>query len=74
MGGYLRLEVLRSVRDARYVVLALAALRAQWGALSATAPRLASDRERGWLDVLAVTPLSAPLPASAWPAILRWQR
>jgi ABC-2 type transport system ATP-binding protein len=93
MGGYLRLEVVRSVRDARYVVLALAApvgfyllfagifagqrtqggglpasvevmvamaaFGAQWGALSATAPRLASDRERGWLDVLAVTPLSA---------------
>jgi ABC-2 type transport system ATP-binding protein len=93
MGGYLRLELVRSVRDARYVVLALAApvgfyllfagiftgqrtqggglpasvevmvamaaFGAQWGALSATAPRLASDRERGWLDVLAVTPLSA---------------
>jgi len=93
MGGYLRLELARSVRDVRYVVLALAApvgfyllfagiftgqrtqggglpasvevmvamaaFGAQWGALSATAPRLASDRERGWLDVLAVTPLSA---------------
>jgi ABC-2 type transport system ATP-binding protein len=93
MGGYLRLEVARSVRDARYVVLALAApvgfyllfagifagqrtqggglpasvevmvamaaFGAQWGALSATAPRLAADRERGWLDVLAVTPLPA---------------
>jgi ABC-2 type transport system ATP-binding protein len=93
MGGYLRLELVRSVRDARYVVLALAApvgfyllfagiftgqrtqggglpasvevmvamaaFGAQWGALSATAPRLASDRDRGWLDILAVTPLSA---------------
>jgi ABC-2 type transport system ATP-binding protein len=93
MGSYLRLELVRSVRDARYVVLALAApvgfyllfagiftgqgtrggglpasvevmvamaaFGAQWGALSATAPRLASDRQRGWLDVLAVTPLSA---------------
>ncbi|MGB6455103.1 MAG: ATP-binding cassette domain-containing protein [Streptosporangiaceae bacterium] len=41
------------------VMVAMAAFGAQWGALSATAPRLASDRERGWLDVLAVTPLSA---------------
>lgn len=93
MVGYLRLEIVRAIRDVRYMVLALAApvgfyllfagifsgqraqgpglpasvevmvamgaFGAQWGALSATAPRLASDRERGWLDVLAVTPLSA---------------
>ncbi|MGH3301811.1 MAG: ABC transporter permease [Streptosporangiaceae bacterium] len=93
MSSYLRLEIVRAIRDVRYVVLALAApvgfyllfagifsgqraqgtglpasvevmvamaaFGAQWGALSATAPRLASDRERGWLDVLAVTPLSA---------------
>ncbi|MGH3186150.1 MAG: ABC transporter permease [Streptosporangiaceae bacterium] len=93
MIGYLRLEIARSVRDIRYVVLALAApvgfyllfagifsgspgqggglpaavevmvamaaFGAMWGALSATAPRLARDRERGWLDVLRVTPLPA---------------
>jgi ABC-2 type transport system ATP-binding protein len=41
------------------VMVAMAAFGAEWGALSATAPRLARDRERGWLDVLAVTPLSA---------------
>jgi ABC-2 type transport system ATP-binding protein len=90
---YLRLEIARTVRDSRYVVLALGApigfyllfaalfsgqsvqrgelpssvelmvamatFGAMWGALSATAPRLARDRERGWLNVLRVTPLSA---------------
>lgn len=40
------------------VMVAMAAFGAQWGALAATAPRLARDRERGWLDVLAITPLS----------------
>ncbi|MDQ2810871.1 MAG: ATP-binding cassette domain-containing protein [Actinomycetota bacterium] len=89
---YLRLEVSRTMRDSRYVVLALGApvgfyllfaalfsgssvsrgelpspvelmvamstFGAMWGALSATAPRLARDRERGWLNVLRVTPLS----------------
>jgi ABC-2 type transport system ATP-binding protein len=40
------------------VMVAMAAFGAEWGALGATAPRLARDRERGWLDVLAVTPLS----------------
>ena len=92
MLGYLGLEIGRTLRDIRYVVLALAApvgfyllfaaifsgsqtrggtlpasvevmvamaaFGAEWGALGATAPRLARDRERGWLDVLAVTPLS----------------
>jgi ABC-2 type transport system ATP-binding protein len=99
LAGYLRLEVSRTVRDVRYVVLALAApvgfyllfaeifsgtagkpasgsgsgsglpasveimvamatFGAMWGALSATAPRLARDRERGWLDALRVTPMS----------------
>ncbi len=92
MFRYLRLEISRTVRDSRYVVLALGApigfyllfaalfsgpsvqpgelpsavelmvamatFGAMWGALSATAPRLARDRERGWLNVLRVTPLS----------------
>jgi ABC-2 type transport system ATP-binding protein len=95
MLGYLRLEIARTVRDIRYVVLALAApvgfyllfaaifagkpggqarggglpasveimvamatFGAMWGALSATAPRLARDRERGWLDALRLTPLA----------------
>jgi ABC-2 type transport system ATP-binding protein len=90
---YLWLEIVRTLRDSRYVVLVLGApvgfyllfaeifsgqsvlpgelpssvelmvsmatFGAMWGALSATAPRLARDRERGWLDVLRVTPLSA---------------
>jgi ABC-2 type transport system ATP-binding protein len=89
---YLGLEISRTVRDSRYVVLALGApigfyllfaalfsgqsvqrgelpssvelmvsmatFGAMWGALSATAPRLARDRERGWLNVLRMTPLS----------------
>jgi ABC-2 type transport system ATP-binding protein len=92
---YLQLEIVRALRDSRYVVLALAApvgfyllfaeifsaqssqdgglpssvelmvamatFGAMWGALSSTAPRLARDRDRGWLNVLKVTPLS---PAS----------
>jgi ABC-2 type transport system ATP-binding protein len=92
MFSYLQLEVVRTLRDSRYVVLALGApigfyllfaelfssqptqrgelpaavelmvamatFGAMWGALSATAPRLARDRERGWLNVLRVTPLS----------------
>lgn len=41
------------------VMVAMAAFGAQWGALFATAPRLARDREGGWLDVLRVTPLPA---------------
>jgi ABC-2 type transport system ATP-binding protein len=91
--GFLRLELGRSFRDLRYLVLAIAApvgfyllfagiftgrgtsvgqlpaqveimvamatFGAMWGALSATAPRLARDRESGWLRALEVTPLSA---------------
>lgn len=93
MTGFLRLELGRSVRDLRYVVLAIvapvgfyllfagifsgrgqsegqlpaqveimvamAAFGAMWGALSATAPRLARDRESGWLRALEVTPIAA---------------
>jgi ABC-type multidrug transport system ATPase subunit len=92
MTGFLRLELARSFRDPRYLVLAIAApvgfyllfagiftgrgtsegqlpaqveimvamatFGAMWGALSATAPRLARDRESGWLRALEVTPLS----------------
>ena len=36
-----------------------------WGALSATAPQLARDRETGWLRALEVTPLSARQVLSA---------
>jgi ABC-2 type transport system ATP-binding protein len=93
MTGFLRLELARSFRDPRYLVLAIAApvgfyllfagiftgrgtsegqlpaqveimvamatFGAMWGALSATAPRLARDRESGWLRALKVTPLTA---------------
>jgi ABC-2 type transport system ATP-binding protein len=93
MTGFVRLELGRSFRDLRYLVLAIAApvgfyllfagiftgrgtsvgqlpaqveimvamatFGAMWGALSATAPRLARDRESGWLRALEVTPLSA---------------
>ncbi len=93
MTGVLRLELGRSLRDVRYLVLAIVApvgfyllfagifsgrgqsegqlpaqveimvamatFGAMWGALSATAPRLARDRESGWLRALQVTPLSA---------------
>jgi ABC-2 type transport system ATP-binding protein len=93
MIGFLRLELGRSLRDVRYLVLAIVApvgfyllfagifsgggqsqgqlpaqveimvamatFGAMWGALSATAPRLARDRESGWLRALQVTPRSA---------------
>ncbi|MGH8987350.1 MAG: ATP-binding cassette domain-containing protein [Acidimicrobiales bacterium] len=87
--GLLRLELGRSLRDLRYLVLAIASpvafyllfagifsgrtgaggLPAQveimvamavfggmWGALSATAPRLARDRDSGWLQGMRLTP------------------
>jgi ABC-type multidrug transport system ATPase subunit/ABC-type multidrug transport system permease subunit len=91
--GFVRLELGRTFRDLRYLVLAIAApvgfyllfagiftgrgtsadqlpaqveimvamaaFGAMWGALSATAPRLARDRESGWLRALEVTPLTA---------------
>jgi ABC-2 type transport system ATP-binding protein len=94
--GYLRLELSRTVRDGRYLLLAvlapagfyllfsavfggrssgpnttfglpaskeimvaMATFGAMWAALSATAPRLAHDRESGWSDYLATTPLRA---------------
>jgi ABC-2 type transport system ATP-binding protein len=94
--GYLRLELSRTVRDGRYLLLAvlapvgfyllfsavfggkssgpnttfglpaskeimvaMATFGAMWAALSATAPRLARDREGGWSDYLATTPLRA---------------
>jgi ABC-2 type transport system ATP-binding protein len=41
------------------IMVAMAAFGAMWGALSATAPRLARDRESGWLRALEVTPLTA---------------
>jgi ABC-2 type transport system permease protein len=40
------------------IMVAMATFGAMWGALSATAPRLARDRERGWLDALRLTPLA----------------
>lgn len=40
------------------IMVAMATFGAIWGALSATAPRLARDRETGWLRALQVTPLS----------------
>jgi ABC-2 type transport system ATP-binding protein len=95
-GGYLRLELSRTLRDGRYLLLAviapvgfyllfsavfsnsssgpnttfglpaakeimvaMATFGAMWAALSATAPRLARDREGGWSDYLATTPLRA---------------
>ncbi len=94
--GYLRLELSRTVRDGRYLLLAviapvgfyllfsavfggksagqdttfglpaakeimvaMATFGAMWAALSATAPRLARDREGGWSDYLVTTPLRA---------------
>ena len=94
--GYLRLELSRTVRDGRYLLLAviapvgfyllfsavfggksagpnttfglpaakeimvaMATFGAMWAALSATAPRLARDREGGWSDYLVSTPLRA---------------
>ncbi len=99
MSGFVRLELTRSFRDLRYIVLAIAApvgfyllfagiftgrgtgkgqlpaqveimvamaaFGAMWGALSATAPRLARDRETGWLRALKVTPLTAGKVLSA---------
>src|ERR1035438_2875733 len=93
MTGFLRLELERSLRDLRYVVLAIAApvgfyllfagiftgrgttvgqlpaqveimvamvtFGAMWGALSATAPRLARGRESGWVGAPGKTPLTA---------------
>ena len=95
-GGYLRLELSRTLRDGRYLLLAvvapvgfyllfsavfggkssgpnttfglpaskeimvaMATFGAMWAALSATAPRLARDREGGWSDYLGTTPLRA---------------
>ncbi len=91
MRRWLGLELARSLRDVRYVALAvlapvgfyllfagifsgrgtsagqlpaqleimvaMAAFGAMWGALSATAPRLARDREIGWLRALEATPI-----------------
>jgi ABC-2 type transport system ATP-binding protein len=94
--GYLLLDLSRTVRDGRYLLLAviapvgfyllfsavfggtstgpdttfglpapkeimvaMATFGAMWAALSATAPRLARDREGGWSDYLATTPLRA---------------
>jgi len=39
------------------IMVAMAAFGAMWGALSATAPRLARDRETGWLSALRLTPI-----------------
>ncbi len=39
------------------IMVAMAAFGAMWGALSATAPRLARDRETGWLRALRLTPV-----------------
>lgn len=39
------------------IMVAMAAFGAMWGALSATAPRLARDRETGWLRALKLTPV-----------------
>lgn len=41
------------------IMVAMATFGAMWAALSATAPRLARDREAGWADYLATTPLRA---------------
>ena len=41
------------------IMVAMATFGAMWAALSATAPRLARDREGGWSDYLATTPLRA---------------
>lgn len=94
--GYLLLELSRTLRDGRYLLLAviapvgfyllfsavfggsasgpnttfglpapmeimvaMATFGAMWAALSATAPRLARDREGGWSAYLATTPLRA---------------
>ena len=39
------------------IMVAMAAFGAMWGALSATAPRLARDAETGWLRALKLTPV-----------------
>jgi hypothetical protein len=44
---------------AKEIMVAMATFGAMWAALSATAPRLARDREGGWSDYLATTPLRA---------------
>jgi ABC-2 type transport system ATP-binding protein len=44
---------------AKEIMVAMATFGAMWAALSATAPRLARDREGGWSDYLATTPLGA---------------
>ncbi len=41
------------------IMIAMATFGAMWAALSATAPRLARDREGGWLAYLASTPVRA---------------
>ena len=93
MTGYLRLEILRGLRDVRYVLLAvlmpigfyllftelfgmhgeraeglpqpvelmvaMAAYGAMWAVFSATGPRIAMERQLGWLKQLRMTPLRA---------------
>ncbi|HEY6497731.1 MAG TPA: ATP-binding cassette domain-containing protein [Trebonia sp.] len=44
---------------AKEIMVAMATFGAMWAALTATAPRLARDREGGWSDYLATTPLRA---------------
>lgn len=93
MNRYLLLEIRRSLRDARYLVLAvvmpvgfyllftslfgahgeqvqglpqpvelmiaMAAYGGMWAVFSATGPRIAQEREQGWLRQLRLMPLSA---------------
>ena len=93
MTGYLKLEILRGLRDVRYLLLALvmpvgfyllftelfgmhgeraeglpqpvelmvamAAYGAMWAVFSATGPRIAMERQLGWLRQLRMVPLSA---------------
>ncbi|HZU77017.1 MAG TPA: ABC transporter permease [Dehalococcoidia bacterium] len=92
MNRYLRLEILRGLRDVRYLVMAvfmpvgfyllftslfgahgeraeglpqpvelmiaMAAYGAMWAVFSATAPRIAQEREIGWLRQLRLLPLA----------------
>jgi ABC-2 type transport system ATP-binding protein len=44
---------------AKEIMVAMATFGAMWAALTATAPRLARDREGGWSGYLATTPLRA---------------